>query len=180
MFFDRCLPTGQPVGKRILALAGFLVGFGLPLHAGSYFCNGREVSSTVRTCPDGTPPRFVAEVTKRPEPPPCEHKSVFGREWRLFIGGASYVTENNAQGTRTLHVGAGTGNLPLTVTISPDGNYVWKAYDKTIRGQWKPGKEDYPVVLQNGYEGKNWFATIHRCQLLLWDGKTLAGQFSGR
>jgi hypothetical protein len=32
-----------------------------------------------------------------------------------------------AQGTRTLHVGAGTGNLPRTVTISLDGTSVWKA-----------------------------------------------------
>ena len=67
-----------------------------------------------------------------------------------------------AQGTRTLHVGAGTGNLPLTVTISPDGTYVWKADGKAIRGQWKPGKEDYPVILQNGYEGKNTTAARRR------------------
>ena len=178
--FDLGPQTMRPAGKRSHLLWAFLTVSALPIHAGSYFCSGREVPSTVRTCPDGSIPRFVAEVVKRSEPPPCEHKSVFGREWRLFIGGSSYVTENTAQGTRTLHVGAGTGNLPLTVTISLDSTYLWKAYGKTIRGQWKPGKEDYPVVLQNGYEGKNWFATIYRCQLLLWDGKNLAGQFSGR
>lgn len=148
--------------------------------SGRYFCGSGQVSASVRTCQDGTLPRFFASRVQPNEQPSCAVHSVFGREWRLFIQGASYVTENTVDGTRTVHVNPGTGDLPLTLTIFPDGNYLWKAYGETIRGTWVLGRNDYPVLLKRGYNGKDWLATLHRCQLLLWDGNSLAGQFSGR
>ncbi|HZX31304.1 MAG TPA: tetratricopeptide repeat protein [Rhodocyclaceae bacterium] len=113
-------------------------------------------------------------------PPVDAPAAMFGRDWRLRVPGAAYQTENVVAGTRTTHVSTGTGQLPHVVNISTNGTYVWKAYGQIIQGQWVAGvKRGYPLTLMNGYEGKNWNATISDGQLLLWDGNSLAGQFRG-
>jgi hypothetical protein len=56
------------------------------------------------------------------------------------------------------------------LVIRADGTYEWRARGG-MSGAWKAGDKDYPVVLLDTVETKEWRVGIDRGKLVIWDGR---------
>jgi hypothetical protein len=85
----------------------------------------------------------------------------FGRNWKVYIPGAAYQTENVVEGTRVLHTSAGA-NLPNNVlNIAANGTYSWTVDGRLIRGRWVRA-DKATLVLQHAYKGMDWSASTEK------------------
>ena len=101
-----------------------------------------------------------------PEGAPPEAKDILG-EWMTSIPGVAYETPSQVDGYNTLNVSPGVRDGALL--INPDGTYEWSAYGGKT-GAWKAGDADYPVVLIDTVENKEWRVGLDRGKLVIWDG----------
>ena len=92
--------------------------------------------------------------------------------WHTKIPGAVWETPNGRDGYNTLHVSAGlkAGDL----VIKKDGTYKWNAYGGKS-GKWVKGDSEYPLVLIDNKEKKNWkvgYDSKHTGgrDIIIWDG----------
>lgn len=107
-----------------------------------------------------------AEEIALPEGVPPEAREVMG-EWMTNIPGVAYETPSQVDGYNTLNVSPGVRDGALI--IHPDATYEWSAYGGKT-GAWKGGDADYPVVLIDTVENKEWRVGLDRGKLVIWDG----------
>ncbi len=98
----------------------------------------------------------------------------FIRKWRTGVSGASYQTTNAATNQTTLTTSSGTAKVdPLY--INADGSYYWATYGQKKSGKWeRTGRTDYPIILRNAIDGRDWFVgrDAKKANLIyIWDGK---------
>lgn len=175
-----------------------LIGLGvllLPLVAvaGHKMCGGQNVPASVRSCPDGSMPLYVADEIKlnparqsaaapgRAEThndsgsPAIANPSDYFGVWRTRIPGAVWTSPSGYRGYDLLHVSAGlaTGDL----IIKPDETYVWQAYGGKS-GRWVQGDREYPIVLIDSVENRRWKVGADPKHtggrdIIVWDGNAL-------
>ena len=115
--------------------------------------------------------------------PPAAQATGFGFTYGTYglrVPGAVYQTPIAGTDQSKLTVSTGT-QTASTLTLNPDGTYVWNsAWDgKVIKGKWqKTGKADYPILLPQGQEGKDWRLAkgdgSGKGEILLWDGNYMS------
>ncbi len=115
--------------------------------------------------------------------PPAAQDTGFGFTYGTYglrVPGAVYQTPIAGTDQSKLTVSTGT-QTASTLTLNPDGTYVWNsAWDgKVIKGKWqKTGKADYPILLPQGQEGKDWRLAkgdgSGKGEILLWDGNYMS------
>lgn len=189
---------------RTSRLSGFLCGFlVLPASAlaGHQVCGNRVVADSVRTCPDGSMPMFVADEIQpsRPSPapqpspqptPPQERApragdtrgaaatadpSYFFGVWRTNVPGAVWTSPSGYQGYDWLHARAGVSAGDLI--IRPNGTYVWNSYGGKS-GRWVRGDSpEFPVVLIDTVENRRWVIGVDPKHtggrdIVVWDGNS--------
>lgn len=182
-------------------IAAFLL---LPLVAvaGHQVCGSQPVAQNVRTCPDGGIPMFVAdEIKPYPAPQPArdwQHQAerrdwrerdraapaspdtgagdlnYYFRVWRTRIPGAVWTSPSGYRGHDWLHVSAGVAVGDLI--IRPDGTYVWNSYGGK-KGQWVRGDAEYPIVLIDTAEHRQWKVSVDPRHaggrdIIVWDGNS--------
>jgi len=167
--------------------------------AGRTMCGKEEVSRSVRRCPDGSIPVFVADEVKPSTPDQTSQDTALpgqGREqqrtaeakpadpkpadvsfyygvWRTRIPGAVWTSPSGYAGYDWLHVSAGVSVGDLI--IRPDGTYLWNSYGGKS-GKWVRGDSSYPVVLIDNVEHREWKVGadgrhIGGRDIVIWDGK---------
>ncbi|WCK54272.1 hypothetical protein PP175_23780 [Aneurinibacillus sp. Ricciae_BoGa-3] len=116
------------------------------------------------------PPSSQKGQAKKVDPSSC-----YGT-FNLYVPGAVSTTDDYVNHTRTTTISPGSGKLKSWLTINANGTYVWNSsWDKkVIKGKWKKGDADYPVILLNAQEHKNWKIGIdkRKNQVYVWDGYT--------
>ena len=160
--------------------------------AGHNACDGREVAASVRACPDGSIPVYVAgEARASPRdayrsrdssprlPPVADPRDLIGG-WRTRVPGAVWASPSGFRGLDWLHSSAGAAAGDLI--IRPDHTYVWAAWGGK-KGSWEAGDHDYPVVLVDGTERKRWKVGLDPKHtggrdIMVWDGN--ATWYDGR
>ncbi|NIG56661.1 hypothetical protein [Chitinophaga sp. Cy-1792] len=98
----------------------------------------------------------------------------FIRKWKTGVTDAFY--EVTTAGVRTLVVQANARTKPLY--INSNGTYYWEAYGEQKSGQWvATGKTDYPIMLKNAIENKNWYVGQHnngKNAIYIWDHNAIS------
>ena len=101
--------------------------------------------------------------------------SFFIRKWKTGVTDAFYVVDKGIQG-RTMVVNVNTRTLPLY--INSDGTYYWEAYGEKRKGKWeKTGKADYPIVLKNAIQNRDWYVGQHndgKNAIYIWDNNAIS------
>ncbi len=96
--------------------------------------------------------------------------SFFIKKWKTGVTDAFYVVDNGAAG-KTMVVNVNARTKPLH--INSDGSYYWEAYGEQRKGRWeKTGKSDYPVVLKNAIQNRDWYVGQHnngKNAIFIWD-----------
>jgi hypothetical protein len=98
--------------------------------------------------------------------------SLFG-VWRTSIPGAVWTSP----GTYTDWLHVSTGIAVGDLIIRPDGTYIWNSYGGKS-GSWTHGDSDYPIVLIDTVENKQWKVGadpkhIAGRDIIIWDGNAL-------
>ncbi|WEK20061.1 MAG: hypothetical protein P0Y49_02695 [Candidatus Pedobacter colombiensis] len=98
--------------------------------------------------------------------------SFFTRKWRTGVTNAFYTTQTG--GYTYLHISANAQTKPLY--INADGTYYWEAYGEKRKGYWqKTDDKDYPIVLKNSIEGKNWYVCQNEKNgIYIWDKNAIS------
>ncbi|WP_047155206.1 hypothetical protein [Aneurinibacillus tyrosinisolvens] len=111
--------------------------------------------------------------TQKQQTKKVDSASCYGT-FNLYVPGAVYTTDDYTNNTRTTKVSPGSGKLNSWLTINANGTYVWNSsWDKkVIKGKWKKGDADYPVILLNVQEKKSWKVgkDKRKNQVYVWDG----------
>ncbi|WP_147323428.1 hypothetical protein [Chitinophaga silvatica] len=98
----------------------------------------------------------------------------FIRKWKTGVTDAFYVT--TTAGVQTMVVNVNARVKPLH--INADGTYYWEAYGEQRRGRWTTtGKSDYPIVLKNAIENKDWYVARHdkgKNAIYIWNGDAIS------
>lgn len=164
-------------GSFVLALLALV---SMQATAGHQECNHHPVADSVRSCPDGSIPMYVAGDLPRPaQAASGTHASATATPdglygvWRTRVGGAVWTSPTGYDGTAWLHVGMGVAVGDLI--IRPDHTYLWNAWGGK-RGRWVQGDADYPVVLIDTAEDRRWrvgFDPHHTGgrDIVVWDGQ---------
>lgn len=181
--------------KLALGISGLLLA-SLPALAGQ-MCGSQRVADSVRSCPNGDMPMFVAdEVKAYTNPAPAAEPRNGKRQnrlidagsasggagspeyyfgvWRTRIPGAVWTSPSGYQGVDWLHVRAGVSAGDLI--IRPDGSYVWNSYGGK-EGRWVRGDAAFPVVLIDTVENRRWHVgadakRIGGRDIVVWDGNS--------
>lgn len=96
--------------------------------------------------------------------------------YQYWVPGVAYVTHDYSNSQTVLVTSSGSGVLPGGIRIKADKTYIWNSsWDgKVITGNWSESTDpDYPMVLLNAQEGKNWMvgkSTDSGSDIILWDG----------
>lgn len=161
---------------------GFVLAVPLSASAGHQECGRKKVAATVRSCPDGSIPAYVADEIQpdppaqpvapvRPAPaspapqpsgPTASERAPAGASattldfffgvWRTRIPGAVWTSPSGYDGYDWLHVAAGVSVGDLI--IRPDGTYVWNSYGGKS-GRWERGDSaEWPIVLIDTVENR--------------------------
>lgn len=178
--------------KQLVGVLGIFL-FPLSAAAGHQVCGNQEVPASVRKCPDGGIPRYVADEVKPYVSPQSAHEAgrppkqndlpaanssdlnyYFG-VWRTRVPGAVWTSPSGYQGQDWLHVSAGVAAGDLI--IRPDGTYVWKSYGGKA-GRWVRGDAGYPVVLIDTVENRRWKVGADPKHtggrdIIVWDGNAI-------
>ncbi|TRW95586.1 hypothetical protein [Candidatus Methylobacter oryzae] len=93
--------------------------------------------------------------------------------WRTSIPGAVWTSP----GTYTDWLHVSTGIAVGDLIIRPDGTYIWNSYGGKS-GNWVRGDSDYPVVLIDTVENKQWKVSTDSKHtggrdIVIWDGRFL-------
>ncbi len=172
---------------------------------GQQYCGQTPVADDLSRCPDGSIPIFKATEIKvdkpaprkviKSDPPPVvdEHKTppkppapqkvdtdYFMGVWRTNVAGAVWESPSGYDGYNWLKVSAGLAVGDLI--IKPNGTYVWNSYGGKT-GNWIKGDSDYPVILLDTVENRQWQLSIdpHHTggrDITAWDGN--AYYYDGR
>jgi hypothetical protein len=179
-------------------LSTFLLSISLlPLSAmAAYQCGHQAVPSSVRNCPDGSIPMFIAdEVQPHVPPQPADGPSrrakpndrpeqsasnlsdpsyYFG-VWHTNVPGAVWTTPSEVQGYDRLR--ARPGALAGDLVINPNGTYTWNSYGGKS-GRWVHGDAESPIVLIDTAENRRWGVlpdkTTRGREIYLYDGSSFS------
>ena len=82
--------------------------------------------------------------------------SFFVGRWKCGVNGAVYEIKDINNDLSKLKTSAGSAKTkPLY--IFNDGTYYWESYGEKKKGKWeKTKRKDYPIVLLNAIEKKDW------------------------
>lgn len=183
-------------------LLAFLSISALPLDAmAGYQCGKQAVSSSTRSCPDGSIPMFVADEVKPYSPPQPVYES--GRRsneaerqlpkndkqqasdlsspgyyfgvWHTNVPGSVWTTASEVRGYDRLH--AKPGALAGDLVIKPNGTYTWNAYGGKS-GRWVTGDADSPIILIDTAENRRWGVMPDKSaggrEIYLYDGSSFS------
>lgn len=171
--------------------------FLVPLNAvAGYQCGNHLVSGSVRSCPDGSIPMFVADEIKPYTPPQPAYEPIRppGRDdsprqppstladtsyyfgvWHTNVPGAVWTTSSEVPGYDRIHVKPGA--LAGDLVINPNGTYAWNSYGGKS-GRWVRGDAESPIVLIDTAENRRWSVlpdkTTGGREIYLYDGNSFS------
>jgi hypothetical protein len=169
----------------------------LPLSAiAGYKCGNHAVSGSVRSCPDGSIPVFIADEVQPYVPPQPAHEpsrrpdrdgppeqsssslsdaSYYFGVWHTNVPGAVWTTPSEVQGYDRLRTRPGA--LAGDLVINPNGTYTWNSYGGKS-GRWVRGDAESPIVLIDTAENRRWGVlpdkTTGGREIYLYDGSSFS------
>lgn len=125
-------------------------------------------------------PQPPPPVKPTPKAKPKIDTNYFMGVWRTNVSGAVWESPSGYDGYNWLNVGAGISAGDLI--IKPNHTYVWNSYGGKT-GKWVKGTADYPVVLLDTVENRQWQLSVdpHHTggrDITVWDGN--AYYYDGR